>query len=169
MELEFAFNGQTYKVELEPAENTDLIQAKINGESFDFHVSRISDNQLLLMNGGEVYRIFTAACDGRIFVYIDGKALVFDRADDDQKTFSRESLDFGARDEVTTPMPGKIVKILVGVGEKVQAKQPLVIVESMKMENEIKSPTAGTIKSIHFAAGDLVGTNQPIIKLEPEI
>ncbi len=65
-------------------------------------------------------------------------------------------------------MPGKIVKILVAEGDKIKARQPLVIVESMKMENEIKSPTDGTVKSIHFGPGDLVGTGQPIIKIEPD-
>ncbi len=64
-------------------------------------------------------------------------------------------------------MPGKVVKILVKEGDKVTARQPLVIVESMKMENEIKSPTDGKVKSIHFGPGDLVKPGQPIIKLAP--
>jgi len=74
---------------------------------------------------------------------------------------------FGAKDEVSTPMPGKIVKILVAVGDKVTVKQALVIVESMKMENKIVSPVDGEIKSIHYSDGDLVEPGQAIIKLIP--
>ena len=83
-----------------------------------------------------------------------------------QKTFSRDSLEYGIKDEVTTSMPGKVVKILVKKGDKVKAKQPLLIVESMKMENEIGSPADGIVESVRFGPGDLVEPGQPIIKLE---
>jgi biotin carboxyl carrier protein len=63
-------------------------------------------------------------------------------------------------------MPGKIVKLLVGEGEKVAEKQPMVIVEAMKMENQVNSPSAGTVRKINFMDGDQVGTEIPIIELE---
>ncbi|MCJ7577768.1 MAG: biotin/lipoyl-binding protein, partial [candidate division Zixibacteria bacterium] len=66
------------------------------------------------------------------------------------------------------PMPGKIVKILVREGDKVRKGQGLVIVEAMKMENEIRSPGAGIVKKINFKEGNLVDTADLIIELEPE-
>jgi biotin carboxyl carrier protein len=112
--------------------------------------------------------IYAASNDSNVFVFINGHVIKLSRITGDQQKFSREGLEFGAKDQITTPMPGKIVKILVAEGEKVTIKQPLVIVESMKMENEIKSPANGTIKSIHFKAGDLVESGQPIIKIIPD-
>jgi biotin carboxyl carrier protein len=65
-------------------------------------------------------------------------------------------------------MPGKVVKIGVKVGDEVRKNQTLVIVEAMKMENEIKSPIPAKVKKINFKEGDLVDTGQPIVELEPK-
>jgi biotin carboxyl carrier protein len=72
----------------------------------------------------------------------------------------------GEKDKVFAPMPGKVVKILVAVGDEVTEKQPLVIVEAMKMENQIISRAKGRVRTIHFNAGDQVGTDLPIIEMD---
>jgi biotin carboxyl carrier protein len=56
----------------------------------------------------------------------------------------------------------------VNAGDKVERGQGLVIVEAMKMENEIKSPVNGIVEKISFAPGDLVDAAQPIIEITPE-
>lgn len=71
-----------------------------------------------------------------------------------------------AKDKIFAPMPGKVVKILVAEGDEVEAKQPIVIVEAMKMENQVNSPAAGKVKKINFKDGDQVGTDIPIIELD---
>jgi biotin carboxyl carrier protein len=166
--MEFAIDGKTYSVELEPQAASGEIKAKVNEESFSPSVIRISDNTILFLSSDKIQKAYVALDNGKVFVHIDGKVVAFDKIVEGQKFFSREALEYGSKDQVSTPMPVKIVKILVKEGDKVTLKQPLVIVESMKMENELKSPSNGVIKSIHFAAGDLVGTGQPIIKIEPE-
>ena len=50
-------------------------------------------------------------------------------------------------------MPGRVVKVLVTAGQAVEARQPLVIVEAMKMENELRAPRAGTVASVLVADG----------------
>ena len=67
---------------------------------------------------------------------------------------------------VAAPMPGKIVKIMVEVGDEVDVKHPMVIVEAMKMENQVNAKAAGTVKAVNFAAGDQVDTETPIIELD---
>jgi len=74
----------------------------------------------------------------------------------------------GEKDKIYAPMPGKIVKIMVSLGDKVVEKQPMVIVEAMKMENQVNSRAKGKVKAIHFTAGDQVDTESPIIELELE-
>jgi len=66
---------------------------------------------------------------------------------------------------VYAPMPGRISKIIVHVGDTVQVGQPLLILEAMKMENEITSPRAGTVKQIHVSEGAAVNKNDPLITL----
>jgi biotin carboxyl carrier protein len=65
-------------------------------------------------------------------------------------------------------MPGKIVKIMVAVGDEVTEKQPMVIVEAMKMENQVNCRAKGKVKAVNFAPGDQVDTESPIIELELE-
>jgi len=60
------------------------------------------------------------------------------------------------RQHVTAPMPGKIVRVLVSVGEKVDAGQGLLVVEAMKMQNEIRSPKTGTVEEILAVEGHTV-------------
>jgi acetyl-CoA/propionyl-CoA carboxylase, biotin carboxylase, biotin carboxyl carrier protein len=64
----------------------------------------------------------------------------------------------GGSGAVAVPMQGTIVKVLVEVGQSVTAGQPVVILEAMKMENQIAAETAGTVKEIKVKAGDTVGT-----------
>jgi biotin carboxyl carrier protein len=57
---------------------------------------------------------------------------------------------------VVAPMPGKIVRVLVRTGEAVQVRQPLIVIEAMKMENELRAPGAGTVADIQVRDGQSV-------------
>ncbi|MFN8255840.1 MAG: biotin/lipoyl-containing protein [Bacteroidales bacterium] len=67
---------------------------------------------------------------------------------------------------ILTPMPGKVVKILVKQGEKVTAGQTVIVISAMKMESEFKSPKDGTVKSVFVSEGDLVDGNQVVLEIE---
>ncbi|ASI98611.1 pyruvate/oxaloacetate carboxyltransferase [Thermococcus celer] len=71
----------------------------------------------------------------------------------------------GGEGVVTAPMPGKILRILVNEGEKVKTGQGLLVLEAMKMENEIPSPKDGVIKKILVKEGDTVDTGQALVEL----
>jgi biotin carboxyl carrier protein len=64
---------------------------------------------------------------------------------------------------VVAPMPGRVVRVLVGPGDEVQARQPLVVVEAMKMENELRSPRSGTIKEVTVSAGMSVEAGRVLV------
>jgi pyruvate carboxylase subunit B len=66
---------------------------------------------------------------------------------------------------VTAPMPGKILRILVKEGEQVKTGQGLLILEAMKMENEIPAPKDGVVKKILIKEGDTVNTSDPMIEI----
>ncbi len=68
---------------------------------------------------------------------------------------------------VTAPMPGRVVKVLVAEGERVEAGAGLVVVEAMKMENEIAAPRAGAVARILVRAGDKVEREAPLLELGP--
>ncbi|MEY2929652.1 MAG: hypothetical protein RL033_401 [Pseudomonadota bacterium] len=69
---------------------------------------------------------------------------------------------------VAAPMPGRIVKVSVNVGDRVEAGTPLLSVEAMKMENELQSPSAGVVVSIQVRVGSTVESDQELVLIAPE-
>jgi pyruvate carboxylase subunit B len=67
---------------------------------------------------------------------------------------------------VKAPMPGKVLRILVEQGQAVEAGQGLIVVEAMKMENELKAAAAGTVKRLIAKSGDKVEKGTPLLELE---
>lgn len=67
---------------------------------------------------------------------------------------------------VTAPMPGTILDVLVTVGTSVQAGQTVVLLEAMKMENELVAPCAGTVASVQVKKGDAVDTDAVLVVLQ---
>ena len=66
---------------------------------------------------------------------------------------------------VRSVMPGIVVELLVEEGAEVEAGQPLLILEAMKMQNEITAPQAGTVSRVHVAEGGAVGSGEPLVDL----
>lgn len=69
---------------------------------------------------------------------------------------------------VTTAMPGTIVEVKVKVGDQVKAGDGVLVIEAMKMENEIQSPVSGTVLAIHVAKGDAVTPDEVLLEIQPE-
>lgn len=69
--------------------------------------------------------------------------------------------------EIKAPMPGTVLKVPVQPGDTVEANQPLVIMESMKMEMTLSAPQAGVVKSVSCTEGQLVEMGAVLVQLEP--
>jgi biotin carboxyl carrier protein len=67
---------------------------------------------------------------------------------------------------LTSPMPGKVVKLLVEEGQEVEAGQGVIVVEAMKMENELKSAVAGKVKEIFVKEGEVVESGAKLLLVE---
>jgi pyruvate carboxylase len=63
-------------------------------------------------------------------------------------------------------MPGTVIKVLVVAGDKVQPRQPLVVLEAMKMETPLTSPYEGVVRAVHVAEGDQVAGGATVVELE---
>jgi biotin carboxyl carrier protein len=68
---------------------------------------------------------------------------------------------------ITTPMPGKVVKIQVSEGDIVEDGQNVITISAMKMESDYKAHLAGIIKKVHVSEGDNIIGNQPLVEIEP--
>jgi biotin carboxyl carrier protein len=67
---------------------------------------------------------------------------------------------------VLAPMPGRVVRVLVAPGDEVAAKQGVVVVEAMKMENELRSPKAGRVKEVMVTPGTSVDAGRVLVVIE---
>jgi biotin carboxyl carrier protein len=74
---------------------------------------------------------------------------------------------FGAegKQQVTAPMPGKVVRVLVSAGDTVEANQGLIVVEAMKMQNEIRAPKSGKIERLFVSEGQAVAAGEPLVTI----
>jgi biotin carboxyl carrier protein len=68
--------------------------------------------------------------------------------------------------EIRSPMPGRVVKILVAEGDEVEAEQPIIVVEAMKMENELRASAAGKVKAIEVSEGQAVEGDVVLVRFE---
>ena len=71
-----------------------------------------------------------------------------------------------AESKIFSPMPGKVVKVLVSEGDPVQEGETVVIISAMKMESEYKAPRDGVVKKVHVKNEDTVDGSQVLIELE---
>jgi len=72
----------------------------------------------------------------------------------------------GEQSTVTAPMPGTVIKVLVAAGDRVQPRQPLVVLEAMKMETQLSSPYEAVVRAVHVAEGDRVAGGAVVVELE---
>ena len=72
----------------------------------------------------------------------------------------------GGQSRVTAPMPGTVIRLLVGAGDSVRARQPLVVLEAMKMETPLTSPYDAVVRAVHVAEGDRVAGGAVLVELE---
>jgi propionyl-CoA carboxylase alpha chain len=157
----------------------------VNGETVALTVERNDNGQLIGVGDAQaaVKRLapglYAVTCDGvrktavvartKSGYLVEIDSVVYDVQEPSEAGFAGGAGDHGgAKDKVFAPMPGKIVKIMVAVGDDVELKQPLVIVEAMKMENQVNAKAKGKVKAVNFKAGDQVDTETAIIELELE-
>ena len=122
---------------------------------------------LLLDGGGNASRevqIAPAGARGEFLVSLDGRTVpVMVNGRRTRRTTGDAAGGAHGEQSIVAPMPGRVVRVLVGPGDEVQARQPLVVVEAMKMENELRSPRAGTIKEVTVSAGMSVDAGRVLV------
>ena len=107
--------------------------------------------------------------DGAMILAIDGKHVQVQVDDEKSLLMKKYSVGQSRRTHaahIKAPMPGKIVKVLVQQGDAVVAGQGVLILEAMKMENEIKSISAGTVKAVMVKDQDAVEKNALLIEID---
>ena len=152
-------DGRSVEIDVSKTRNGYTI--KVADEKFS---AEVDGADVCLIGPSGTTRGAFAATRQKVYVESDGGLFEFDILSGDNE--SADHAHSGEQDKLRAPMPGKIVKITVAIGDQVKAKQRLAIIESMKMENQLLSPGAGAVSAIHFKPGDQVDADAVIIELE---
>ena len=156
--------------------NDEKVESALEKNGDNFKV-QVGENEFILQPmGNNLYATYLngrksvlAVVKNRDVYYIDIDSVLLEVREPSAEGFAGGVGDQAAvKDKIFAPMPGKIVKLMAAVGDDVEIKQPMVIVEAMKMENQVNAKAKGKVKAVNFAVGDQVDTETPIIELEIE-
>lgn len=167
MEFESNLNGKTYQITIDGSRS----EANVNGSEFAFSVSADDPEKLIFRVGTKVFKVDNINIDGREVQFsVNGTFLSAEVKNEDDLLL--EKLGFTSNNKssagmLAAPMPGKILEILVKENDEVKAGQPVIILEAMKMENELKAPADGIVKSLLASKNDNVEKKQPLIEITP--
>ncbi|MES2504221.1 MAG: biotin/lipoyl-containing protein [Myxococcota bacterium] len=138
---EITLDGQVYQVDARRL-GPDVTSVLINGRSYDIDVEPLNPADPL---------------DGRLAVRVRGRVIpveiLGERALKMKKARGLNPVASGPL-KITSPMPGKLMRLLVAAGDKVLEGQGVAVVEAMKMENELKAQRSGLVKEVFAATGD---------------
>ena len=121
-----------------------------------------------LIIDGRSYDVELDESGDEVHVLVGAELLMVDVADERAVRLRVGAAGFSVSGKVvvTAPMPGKVVRVLVAPGAQVTEGQGLVVVEAMKMENELKSPKAGTVVEVFAKEGSAVEANAKLLTVE---
>jgi biotin carboxyl carrier protein len=162
--LEATVAGNSYAVEVR--RKNGRYQILLDGRALDVDLREVGrDFQSLLIDGKSYDVGFEKRSGGFRVVMRDGSVIVeLAESTRDAGALAKRTAAGPAR--VTAPMPGKIVRVLIEAGENVEAGQGLLVMEAMKMENELRSPRAGRIGSLAVREGQAVETGALLAVVE---
>jgi len=147
--------GSNYKVTIDGVEHVvdaqlitgNLWSVLYGNESFEVDVTRLPAEEFEVLINGDCHKFTLMNEQRRAMIRAGGKGSA-------------------GKAMLTSPMPGKVVKLLVTEGQEVEAGQGVIVVEAMKMENELKSALAGKVKEIFVREGEVVEAGAKLLLVE---
>jgi biotin carboxyl carrier protein len=166
MKLAAEIDGQTSDVEVR--RDGERFFARVDDREYELEVSEPEPGVFLLKNNGRVFEAYALTQpDGAIEVTINGDR--FQVQITDPKRLRAAGVDHSQDHglvEIKTAMPGKVVRILTAVGQTVEKGAGVIVVEAMKMQNEMRSPKDGVIKEIRVNEGVTVNAGEVLVVIE---
>ena len=165
MIYEVTIAEKVYRVELVRTEQE--WKCKLDGRELPLDVVSAQDGMLSLLLQGKSYEVKQETVGAESNVVVGQER--FSASVRDPRSF-RSRRRAGASEQgvmkIKAPMPGKVVRILAPVGSQVETGQSVVVIEAMKMQNELKAPKTGVVKKINVEEGAAVEAGQALAEVE---
>jgi biotin carboxyl carrier protein len=165
MIYEVTIAEKTYRVEL--MRSGDGWSCRLGDRELPLDAMSVQEGVLSLLLDGKSYEVKQESVGTEASVVVGPER--FSVSVQDPRSF-RSRRRAGASEQgvkkITAPMPGKVVRILAAVGTTVESGQSVIVIEAMKMQNELKAPKNGVIKKINIAEGAAVEAGQSLAEVE---
>ena len=170
MTFEIEIDGTARSVTVEPG-GSGRYSVVIDGHAHEVRAERAGEFGLSLIvgdaaNASRELQIAPGAARGEVLASLGGRTVPVVV---NGRTRRRGAADDGGRaglQPVVAPMPGRVVRVLVAPGDVVTARQGVIVVEAMKMENELRSPKAGTVRDVTVTPGTSVEAGRVLVVIE---
>lgn len=159
--------GQTHRLEVQ--QERDRLCVRLDGRDFPADVLQVAPHHYSMLIQGRHYEIDVLEMEEASVVLVNGQPFRVDIQPEQMRygrTQPRKTESQGGNKSVSAPMPGKVVKLLVKLGDVVREGDGIVVVEAMKMENELKAPVAGTVAEIRAGEGKAVNGGDVLVVIE---
>ena len=164
MTYEIAIDGKSYRLDLSQAEGR--WSCHVDGREVDVDAVLARPNVLSVRLGNIAYEVKCERVGGDIHIWVGSQRFAAEVRDPRSlRSRTRAAEDHGPK-KLTAPMPGKVVRILLSQGTEVEAGAGVLVVEAMKMQNEVKSPKKGTIQKILVSEGAAVNSGDVLAIVE---
>lgn len=143
----------------------------LDGQPRELDAARVGRYGLSLLNretsASREVQVTPAAARGELLISLSGRTVAA-TVNGRRTGLAGRDPSGGAHGEqaVTAPMPGRVVRVLVAPGDEVAVRQAVVVVEAMKMENELRSPKAGRVKELNVTPGTSVDSGRVLLVIE---
>ncbi len=158
MKLNAELNNKNYEISL--TQNGENVSAEIDGRLYELEAHAVEPNVYLLKHENKIYQVFVApnkTANEPFQVNVGGNDFEIKLIDPKRmRGAASANADADGAAEIKTAMPGKVVRILATQGAEIKAGDSVLVVEAMKMQNEMKAPKDGTVKEIRVAEGATV-------------
>jgi len=167
MKLEVVIDGRTRTLELDDtAPAGGPCQFALDSQAATADVREVEPGVYCILLDGHSYEVRIEASTEACYAAVNGRRYSVEVRDPRRLSHSRGVIAVAGRQRVTSPMPGKVVRVLVDEGDEVAAGQGLIVVEAMKMQNEIRSPKAGRVVAVLVKEGAAVAGGEALVEVE---
>jgi pyruvate carboxylase subunit B len=164
MTYTFKIKDKVYTINIEKEKDQTVVQ--INEKDIPVEFQKIDDNLYSIIIEGKSLTIGVLRNGNKLQIFMDGDLFEIEAISERDQRKSPQEL--SGVQELKSPMPSRVVKILKEVGDDVEVDEGVIVLEAMKMESELKSPIQGKVTDILVNEGDAVEAEVSLLIVSSE-
>ncbi len=168
MKVSVEFDGQEFLLDFKRQKGpaAEYVLSGAAASSGQASIVQAMPSVFSVLLGSKSFTVVVAQRNAELEVWAGGRRHVVTLSDPRDRTATAGRALAAGRVEIRAQMPGKVIKVLVEQGARVAAGQGVIIVEAMKMQNEMKSPKDGVVQKIHAAEGSTVVAGEALVVID---